>query len=119
MAGATPAAQQQLRQAIQDYANRLTRESETQELSNRHAGVMFPEVSSSAVSRATESFDRFGKRSKPSRAEVVALMGVPVFSGASGVMGSFLHSALQTGVFSACVFLTFICLIYLARRRLL
>jgi hypothetical protein len=50
---------------------------------------------------------------------VAALVGVPVFSGATGVIGSYLNSALQWGAFCATVFLAVLCIAYLARRRML
>ena len=117
--GATVAAQSQLSKAIQDYADRLARESETQEISNRPPGVHYAEVTVNSVARAKTVLDRYGQRAKASGGDVAALMGVPIFSGATGVMGSYLHSAWQWSVFSASAFFTVVCLAYLARRRML
>jgi hypothetical protein len=117
--GATEGARVEFAKALQIYAELLAAESQTQEISNRPPGVMFPEVTANSVVRAKTAFDRYGQRGKPARSESATLVGLPVFSGATGVLGSYLNSPLQWTAFSASTFLAVVCVIYLAARRML
>jgi hypothetical protein len=98
--GSTPGAQAELRSAIQAYADSLATESQKQELSLRPPGAMNIEVSYNAVRRAREAINRYGERAKMRPFDMACAGGVPIFSGATGVMGSYLHSPLQIVVFS-------------------
>jgi hypothetical protein len=80
---------------------------------------MYPEVTANSVFRAKDALNRYGQRAKPSGSEVCAWAGVPIFSGAAGVIGSYLNSALQWGAFCGAVFLAVVCIAFLARRRML
>jgi hypothetical protein len=117
--GATEGARVEFKKALQDYAERLANESQTQEISNRPPGVMYPEVTANSVVRAKTSLGRYGERAKPSRREVVALVGLPIFSGGTGILGSYLNSPLQWATFSVTAFLAVVCVFYLAARRML
>jgi hypothetical protein len=116
---ATDGARAEFVAAVQAYAICLARESERQEFSLRPPGSLHPETTGNAVCLAKQSMSRFGERAKPSSSDCVALVGVPVGSGATGAMASFLHSPLQVAVFAALVLLTLVCVGHLLRRRLL
>jgi hypothetical protein len=90
--GATEGARVEFAKALQTYAELLAAESQTQEISNRPPGVLFPEVTANSVVRAKTAFDRHGQRGRAARSESAALIGLPVFSGATGVLGSYLNS---------------------------
>jgi hypothetical protein len=117
--GATDGARAEFSEAVQTYAMRLASESEKQEISNRPPGVMFPEVTASSVVRARTVLSRYGERARPGVSEVAALVGLPIFSSAAGVIGSYLHSVWQWAAFSGSAFLGVFCVCYLAFRRLL
>jgi hypothetical protein len=115
----SPGAEGEMQAAIQAYADRLVRESEKQEISNQAPGVMFPEIGSSSVARAREILSKFGSRARPSRPEVMTLIGLPICSGAAGVFGSYLHSVWQVASFAGSAFMGVVSVVYLAARRLL
>ncbi len=93
--GATPGAQLELKQAVQAYADSLAAESQKQELSLRTPGAITVEISYNAVRRAREAMNRYGDRAKMRPFDMACAAGAPVFSGATGVMGSFLDSVVQ------------------------
>jgi hypothetical protein len=99
--GATNGAKLDFGRAVQAYAELLAAESQAQEISNRPPGTMSVEVAANSVVRAKTVFERWGQRGKPLRSETAALIGLPVFSGATGVLGSYFNSPLQVAAFSA------------------
>jgi hypothetical protein len=115
--GATEGARVEFAKAVQSYGDRLAREAEKQEISNRPDGAMFPELTANSVVRAKDVLDRFGLRAKRKPLEITALVGLTIFSGAVGVVGSYLNSAWQWAVLSGCIFLAIICIGYLVARR--
>ena len=117
--GATEGARVEFAKAVKDYADRLASESQAQEISNRPDGFMNPEVTATSVFRAKEALNRYGHRAKPSGNDKAALAGLPIFSGAAGVLGSYLNSGVQWGAFCAAVFLAVVCIAYLLHRRML
>ncbi len=117
--GATTGARAEFSRAVQLYAERLAIESEGQELSNRPPGVMYPEITAASVVRAKDVIDKYGARARPRHVEVWALVGLPVFSSGSGILGSYLNSAWQWAAFSGSAFAGIVCVLYLAARRLL
>jgi hypothetical protein len=117
--GATEVARAQFEEAVQDYAERLADESEKQEISSRPPGTRFSEVSANSVARAKAVIDRYGQRAKPTPLEVAALAGLPILSGATGVMGSYLTNTLNWAIFSLLGSLAISCVAILATRRLL
>lgn len=117
--GATTNARAEFAAAVQSFAESLANECERQEISNRPPGIAHPEITANSVVRAKQVLSRFGERSKGKSLDVVGLMGVPVFSGATGVMGSFLHSTVQIVAFAVLALLAILCTGYLAYRRLL
>jgi hypothetical protein len=117
--GATEGARVEFAKAVQTYAELLAAESQTQEISNRPPGVMFPEVTANSVVRAKTAFNRYGQRARRTSGDYAAILGAPALSGATGVLGGHLNSPLQWTAFSASTFLAVVCLIYLAVRRML
>ena len=69
----------EFQKALQDYGERLAAESQTQEISNRPPGVMYPKVTANSVVRAKTTLGRYGQRAEPSKREVAALIGAPIF----------------------------------------
>jgi len=116
--GATLAARAEFNGAVQAYADFLAAESQKQELSLRTPGVLNLEVTASAVVRARRAISRYGKRAKPRLLESTALAGAPIFSGATGVMGSYLDGLVQISVFAGLAFMAVLCIGYLVFRRL-
>lgn len=98
--GSTTGAQAEIRTAVQAYADSLAAESQKQELSLRPPGAANIEVSYNAVRRAREAINRYGERAKMRAFDITCTAGVPIFSGAAGVMGSYLHSPIQIGAFA-------------------
>jgi len=97
--GAYEPAQLAFGQAVQNYAARLAIESANQEASDRAPGVSSIEITESSVIRAREALDKKValQLRKRSPFEPYALAGSPIFAGATGVMGSYLHSLAVTG----------------------
>jgi hypothetical protein len=114
----TNGARVELQNSVQTYADRIARESETQEISRRPPGVMFPEVTGSSVVRARQALDKHGMRAKPGKMETAALIGLPIMGGSTGVFGSYLHSFWQISAFAASAFIGAVCVIYTIARRL-
>ena len=117
--GATDGARAEFASAVTAYANCLASESERQELSLRPPGASHPETRGNAVCLAKQAMSKFGKRAKPTTWDRTALMGLPIGSGATGAMASFLHSPLQVAIFITVILVSITCLGYLMRRRLL
>lgn len=115
--GATTDALNAFSGAVQSYADILSNESQKQELSLRPPGGQSPEVTYNAVLRARRAMSKHGERAKPGPLESIALAGAPTFSGATGVMGTFLHSPLQIFLFATLAFLAFVCIAYTVVRR--
>jgi hypothetical protein len=115
--GATPAARNEFSTAVQSYADWLAGESQKQELSLRSPGGQNLEVTATAVLRAKRAMSRFGERAKPGVLENISLIGSPVFSGATGVMGSFLHSTTQVVIFVLLAIAALLSIAYLVVRR--
>jgi hypothetical protein len=115
--GATPAARVEFQAAVRAYADVLAGESQKQEISLRPPGAQNLEITANAVLMARRAMSRFGERAKPLKSDYLALVGAPTFSGAAGVMGSFLHSSLQVGIFIALALVATLCVCYLAIRR--
>jgi hypothetical protein len=116
---ATDGARIEFANAVEAYANCLASESERQELSLRPPGSSHPETTGNAVCLAKQAMSRFGERARPTALDRIALVGVPVGSGAAGAMASYLNSALQISAFGVIVFLALLCVGHLSRRRLL
>lgn len=126
--GASGLARKEFERAIKDYAHKLSNESALEELSSREPGVMVAEITASSLIRAEKNLLRkiaddsggAGRR-VVGKLEGSALAGVPIFSSATGVMGSYLSSGgwLQWSVFSLLAMSAAVCIAYLAKRRLL
>ncbi len=116
---ATDGARAEFARAVQVYAEHLAVESEGQELSNRPPGAMYSEITAASVVRAKDVIGRYGTRARPARLEIAALIGLPLFSSTSGVLGGYLNSAGQWVAFAAAALLGLLCVFYLAYRRLL
>lgn len=116
--GAYEPAQLAFSRAVQAYAEKLSIESANQEASERAPGVSGTEITESAVIRAQEALDRKMALQvrKRSPLDLYVLTGAPVFSGATGVMGGFLHSPAQVGIFIALALCAAVCILCLARR---
>jgi hypothetical protein len=114
-------AQQAFARFVQNYAERLARETSYQEISERPSGATTAEITESAVVRAQESLERkIAQERRPADArDAFALAGVPIFSGAAGVAGSYLHSRPQWIAFLALAIVAASCVLYLLKRRLL
>jgi hypothetical protein len=114
---------------VQEYAEQLASESARQEASARELGAKAIEITESAVIRARESLNKRTaeqqlaaqpiKRQPLGIWEAAALAGAPMFSAATGVTGSYLHSLLQWVLFSLSALAGVICILYLLKRRLL
>jgi hypothetical protein len=134
--GSSPAAQKLYAKLIQSYAERLANESARQEASARVPGAKTVEITESIVIRASESFEeqvperieeqltkrieeQLSKRHKLNLPEAAALAGTPILSGASAVMGSYLHSPWQDTAFALIALGAIVCILYLLKRRLL
>jgi hypothetical protein len=117
--GASEHAKTEFRTAVQSYADHLAAECGRQEISDRAPGVTHPEITTTVVMRAKTVMSRYGERAKPRALEVCALVGLPIFSAASGVLGSYLHSILQIVSFICVAALGIACVVVLAWRRLL
>ena len=115
--GATTGAVSEMSTAVQSYADFLANESQRQELSLRPAGSHNPELTANAVARARRAMSRYGERAKPGVLESGALMGSPVFFGAAGVMGGFLHSQTQVIIFAILALLGLVCIAYSVYKR--
>ncbi|MFE7870191.1 hypothetical protein ACFUYE_07590 [Micromonospora humida] len=116
--GAYNPAQLAFAKAVQAYAEKLAIESANQEASERAPGASNTEITESAVIRAREAFDKKValqvRRRNP--LDPYALAGSPIFSGATGVMGSYLHSPAQVASFLALAICAATCILYLAKR---
>lgn len=114
-------AQKTFAKAVQTYAEKLASESARQEASARAPGATACEITESAVIRAAESLDReTAKRQRPANfGESATLAGLPMSSAATGITGSYLHSAGQWIVFVALCAVTVFCVLYQLKRRLL
>lgn len=117
--GAYEPAQLAFARAVQAYADKLAIESANQEASERAPGVNSKEITESAVMRAREALDKKVALEvrKRSPLDPYALAGSPIFAGATGVMGSFLHSLAQVLAFSVLAVLAIACILHLATRR--
>lgn len=117
--GAYEPAQLAFARAVQAYADKLAVESANQEASERDPGAISTEITESAVLRAQEALNKKVALQvrKQSPFDPYALAGSPIFAGATGVMGSFLHSVLQVVAFSILAALAVGCILHLARRR--
>ncbi|GGM43886.1 hypothetical protein GCM10007977_051840 [Dactylosporangium sucinum] len=106
--------------AVQAYADKLAIESANQEASERAPGANSTEITESAVIRAQEALDKKVALQvrKRSPLEPYALAGSPIFAGATGVMGSFLHSLVQVIAFSILAVIAIACILHLAVRRM-
>ncbi|KAB1923146.1 hypothetical protein F8280_16700 [Micromonospora noduli] len=113
----TQGAQAETANAINEYANRLVRETEKQELSKQPPGVLFPEIAGSSVVRAKESMNKHGTRAKPHPLEAIATAGVAIFAASTGVFGSYLNSPWQVACFVGSAFLGTTCVLYTIVRR--
>lgn len=126
--GASEFARKEFERAIKDYANRLSNESALEELSTREPGVGFAEITASSLIRAEKNLSRKiangaggdGRR-RVGKLEVAALAGLPIFSSATGVVGSYLGATnfWQWVAFGVLASLAISCVLYLAKRRLL
>jgi hypothetical protein len=117
--GAYEPAQLAFARAVQAYAERLAIESVNQGISERAIGVNSKEIIESAVARAKDTLDKkvaLEVRGQ-SPLEPYALAGSPIFAGAAGVMGSYLHSLLQVVVFTVLAVLAIACILHLSARR--
>lgn len=106
--------------AVQNYADRLATESANQAESEKAPGATNVEVTESSVIRAQESLDKKVALQVNARSRWIpyALAGSPIFSGATGVMGSFLHSPLQIAAFVVTAGIAALCIIFLAKKGL-
>jgi len=106
---------------VQEYAERLAAESARQEISERALGARTCEITESAVLRAAESLERAtAKRQRPENwLEASTLIGLPVFSAATPIMGGYLHSKLQWYALIGLSALMLFCILYQGKRRLL
>lgn len=91
--GASLPAQHAFARAVQRYADRLAQESGNQEASNRAPGAATVEIIETSVIRAQEALDKriALEKSRTHPLDGFALAGAPIFSGAAGVLGSYLH----------------------------
>jgi hypothetical protein len=130
--GSYPPARNLFARTVQDYAEKLDSESARQEVSARAPGALTREITETAVIRARDSLEQEpvtrmlasleqdGARRQPASLwESAALAGSPMFAGAAGVIGAYLHSPLQWAAFSLCALGGVICILYLLKRRLL
>ena len=99
----------------------LADESARQEASARAPGAKTTEITESVIIRARESLNQqTAKRQRPASLwEAAALAGMPMLSGAAGVLGSNLHSPIQWTLFALSALGAVICILYLLKRRLL
>ena len=118
--GAYEPAQLAFAHAVQTYAERLAIESANQEISERAPGVNSKEITESAVIRAKDALDKKVALQirKRSPLEPYALAGSPIFAGAAGIMGTYLHSLLQVVVFFVLAVLAIACILHLSVRRM-
>jgi hypothetical protein len=114
-------AQQAFARFVQAYAERLATETAYQETSERPPGATTAEITESAVVRARESLERkIAQERRPADArDATALAGAPIFSGAAGVAGSYLHSWQQWVAFLILAIVAASCVLFLLKRRLL
>jgi hypothetical protein len=119
--GSSKPSQELYAKFVQAYAEQLADESARQEASARAPGAKTIEITESIIIRARESLDQqTAKRQRPSNLwEAAALAGMPILSGAAGVMGGNLHSPLQWAIFVSSALGAVICILYLLKRRLL
>ncbi|WP_327038279.1 hypothetical protein [Micromonospora maris] len=119
--GASQMAQRAFATSVQAYAIRLMQESERHEISNRAPGADVPEVTASSVIQAREILEKppSDRRNSLTHLESFSLAGVPIFSGATGAMASYLNSPLQWLIFIGCALVALFCVFYSLRRRLL
>jgi hypothetical protein len=135
--GSSDVAQRVYAKFVQGYAERLANESARQEASARAAGASSVEITESSIIRASESLEeqvpkrieeqlgkrieqQLARRQRPANLrEAAALAGTPIFSGAAGVMGSYLHSPWQVTLFVLIALVAIVCILYLLKRRLL
>lgn len=118
--GAYAPAQLAFARAVQSYAEKLAIESADQEAPERAPGATSTEITESAVIRAQETLDKKValqvRKRKP--LDPYALAGSPVFSGATGIMGSYLHSPTQVVAFVVLALCAAACILYLATVRM-
>jgi hypothetical protein len=118
--GASKAAQLKFANAIQNYAERMAIESINQEISQRAPGADSAEITESAVIRAKDALDKrvaSQLQKKPSRLEPWTLAGASIFTGAAGIMGTYLHSLPQVFAFSVLIVLAIACILHQSTRR--
>jgi hypothetical protein len=97
----SPAAETQVETAIRAYAADLAVKIRQAEEDDRVAGVTNPEITASTVIKATERLKEASSKHLTSNSDRVLRLTVPISSGAAGVLGGYLHSALQAGLFGA------------------
>jgi hypothetical protein len=116
--GASTPAQRAFGRAIQRYADRLAQESGNQEASSRAPGATAIEIIETSVIRAQEALEKriALEKNRVGPLDAVALAGVPIFSGAAGVIGSYLHGPLSWTAFAATALLACVSVIHLTRK---
>lgn len=117
--GATEGARAEFSDAVQAFASFLAEECQRQELAIRPPGVTHLEITANAVVRAKQVSDRYGTRPKPAIMDRVCLITTPIAGSATGVLGSYLTSALNIALFGLAAFITVFAVAYLGFRRLL
>ncbi|GGM50489.1 hypothetical protein ACFFX1_34935 [Dactylosporangium sucinum] len=118
--GASKVAWEAFGRSVQAYADQLAHESGRQEITSRAVGATIPEITATSVIRASEVLEH-PPPIEPRRLttiDKIVLSAIPIFSGAAGIMGSFLHSVPQVLVFSGIASVAVVCIFFDVWRRL-
>jgi hypothetical protein len=91
--------QRQISQAMQTFANNLASKMQEVERDQRSPGVDNAEYTASTVIRATEELKRRPGGTRPSNLDISVRLIAPISSGAAGILGTYLHSIWQAGLF--------------------
>ena len=114
---ATEGAKAEFETAVQDFARALADEAQRQELSMRPPGVTHLEVTSNAVVRAKQVFERTGTKAKSTTLDRTLIVSAPLLALATGVLGSYLQNSIVLTIFVVVALLTITSSIFLAVRR--
>lgn len=100
-------AEGRLNESIQKFADELCKRVRETEKRERAAGQDVPEYTASNVIKANDRLTREAGDHRPSFVDILLRVTAPVFSGAAGIMGSYLNSVFQAGLFGAVAAIAF------------
>ncbi|MBT2226049.1 hypothetical protein [Nonomuraea sp. NEAU-A123] len=98
---ASEAARDNVTKHIQRYAKELADKIREVERGDRVAGADNPEVTASTVIKASERLTRQRETVRSSPLDLILSIVSPISSGAAGILGSYLSTPLNIGVFGA------------------